>query len=227
MPTVTVAYSERDGDIFTASLRDVAYAAYNVFTGGGLMSSLVGFVNQAIISAEVSQPEGTRMEMVINGWSNPVTGTDYSEDAANWLNGQWSAGNVKGEEGTPITPWPEYPDQVAWGGGNQVVLRWVKMQIGGPFLILYLVAGLVALAIILNWIGNFLKPWQMSATPPSGGGGGTTPSWWDRLSFGEKALIVCGGVVATFFIVWFLAERSIAEAGAPKQTFVIGGEVAE
>ncbi len=223
MPLVTIASSDVNGDIFTATLQDVAYAVWQAITGGGYLSSLTGYVNQAIIDAETAQPEGAQMEMIISGWSNPITGTDYSGQAADWLNSQWSAGNVTGTEGTPITPWPDYPGQVAWGGGNQVVLRWVKGQIGGPFLILYLVAGLVALAIVLNFIGHyFLTPWQMNVNQQSG----TTPkkpSWWQTASLGEKALVVGGVTVVVIFGIWFLSAKSIAEAGAPKQTIILPG----
>lgn len=202
-----LASYEANGEIFTATIQDVAYAAWQAVTSGLSMAVLLNYVNPAIIEAEASQPEGTLMEMEIHGWTNPITGTDYSQRVADWLNGQWAAGNVTGTEGTPITPWPDYPDQVAWGGGDTVVLRWVKGQIGGPFLLLYLVAGLVALAIILNWIGNFLKPWSLSAS-------GKQPSWWDRLSTWEKMFILGGTMIIGLFAVWLLAEQSIARAGA-------------
>lgn len=224
---VTIASSELNGDIFTVSLQEVANAAWQAFTGNLSFLSLTDFVNRAIIDAEASQPEGTKMEMVISGWVNPITGTDYSGDVAGWLNTQWLNGSIKGESGRAIIPWAEYPDQIAWADQNQVTLRWTKWQIGGPFLVLYIAAGLIALAIILNWIGNFLKPWRMGAQPPSGGIGGTSQStlvtWWNGLSLGGKTLVIAGASAAVLFGVWYLAEKSIAEAGATKQTFIISG----
>lgn len=221
MPFVVVSYSERDGEIFTASLRDVAYAAWQAVTGGGI-SSFVGLINPAIISAEEGQPEGTKIEMVISGWSNPLTGTDYSADVANYLNSQWYAGYILNSEGVPVIPWPEYPYQIAWGGGDQIVLRWVKGGIGGPFLLLWAAAAIVIIGLIaVIPYTRLMSPWRMSVEQKTQEISG--PSWWDRLSTVEKAAIIAGGTVAAMFLLWYLAERSIAQAGAPQIVVTSGG----
>lgn len=216
MPLVTIASSDANGDIFTASLWDVASAAWSAFISRQDMSSfLSAYINQAVITAEENQPEGAQIELSISGWTNPVTGTDYSPRVADWVNEQWLSGNVVGAGGEPIIPWAEYPNQVAWSYGDMVVVRWVK---GMPQVIVFLgliAACLWAIAIIANIVGR-LSPWTMSVnqqgTPPK------KPSWWQTASFGEKALVVGGITLVAIFGIWFLSAKSIAEAGAPRIT---------
>jgi hypothetical protein len=211
---VVIASSEANGELFTASLWDVGRAAWDAFVNRRDMSSvLVSYVNQAVIAAEEAQPEGARIELSITGWTNPITGTDYSYQVADWINNQWLTGNVIGAGGEPITPWDEYPGQVAWSYGNMVVLRWTKLM---PQVIVFL--GLLAAVIwgvlLLADVLGRLSPWTMTSEVKK-------PSWWDKLSFGEKALVVGGVTVTALFSIWFLSARSIAEAGAGRQTIVI------
>jgi len=209
---VVIASSDANGKLFTASLWDVANAAWQAFIGRQDMSSvLLSYVNQAIVAAEDSQPEGAQIELSISGWVNPITGTDYSFQVADWINNQWSSGNVIGSGGEPIIPWAEYPSQVAWGLGNMVVMRWTKGMVQVIIFLGLIAASLIALAIIASIVEKWLSPWTMTST-----GKTKEPSWWDKLSPWEKIMIISGGFLAGLFGVWFMASKSIAEAGAPQ-----------
>jgi hypothetical protein len=216
---VLIASSDANGELFTASLADVAYAAWQAFTSRQDMSSvLLSYVNQAIVAAEEAQPEGAEIELSISGWVNPITGTDYSFQVADWINSQWQSGNVVGAGGEPIIPWAEYPNQVAWGLGNMVVMRWTKGMVQVIVFLGLVAACLVALAIIASIVGKWLSPWTMTSSV----GTVRQPTWWDKLSPWEKIMIISGGFLVGLFGVWFLASKSIAEAGAP-QVIVTGG----
>lgn len=216
---VLIASSDANGDLFTASLADAARAAWYAFTNRLDMSEvLVQFVNWAIVAAEEAQPEGAQIELSVTGWINPITGTDYSYRVADWINEQWLAGNVVGAGGEPIIPWAEYPGQIAWSYGNMLVLRWTKGMVQVIVFLGLIAASLIALAILASVVGKWLSPWTMTSKT----GAAVSPSWWDRLSAWEKVMIISGGFLVGLFGVWFLASKSIAEAGAP-QIVVTGG----
>lgn len=209
-------------NLVTASLLDVAEIAWELFTGSGDLSSATKYVNHAIYDAEAAQPEGTQMEMILNGWKNPLTGTDYSGTLAQWLNSQWRSGKVKGEDGRKANPWPQYSNQIAWGGDGRIILRWVKGQLQAVYLVLYIIIALAVLSAI-SLAKSLITSWAVkkriieSPKPKN-------PSWWDNLSMFQQALVIGGLSVTALFAIWLLSEKSIAEAGAPKQTFVFGGE---
>jgi len=206
-------------NILTVSLWDIGKAAWNAFVNHQDMSSvLTAFINPVIINAENSQPEWTEMELTISKLVNPVTGTDYSSRVASWVNEQWRSGKVVGANREPIIPWPEYLRQIAWGSKGKVVLRWVKGAVQIIILIGLVVAGLWALGYVLSLFGVHL-PGAVEKREEYG----KPLSWWDKLSFGEKGLVVSGITVTALFGIWFLAQKSIAEAGAGKQTIIIGG----
>jgi hypothetical protein len=215
MAGTLVASSDTDGALITIGLGQMAQLAWQAVSSGLNPSTLSAYINSAITDAEEGQPEGAMMELDISGWTNPITGTDYSLQVADYVNS--NAGSILNSDGTPVEPWPGNGGRLASGGNDTLVLQWVKGQLGAVPLLVFVTAGIIALAIIVTALPNLLSRWRMyqsgvATATPGGSPGGGFSSWplW------EKIAVVSGGVLAGGGILWFLARRSIAEAGASK-----------
>lgn len=216
MALEVLATSDQYGSGVTIELSwGLASAIWQAITRKDL-SGLAQYANSVIQQVEEAQPEGTPMQLEIQGLG------DYASSIADWLNTKWQEGYLVEPSGAPLVPWPEYPNQIAWGENGTLTLRWVKMFVWAAILIV--VAFVVAIIVYAAapYITGWTR-WVLSRVPPppQKEEGGT---WWDRLSPIEKAAIIGGGTVALAFVLWFMVQQRVAEAGAPKITIVTGGE---
>lgn len=220
MALTTLADSSTSGPIFSVSLAQAAAVAASAVTGGLSAYSLDYIINGDIVQAEANEPDGTQMQMVINGWLNPITGTDYSADVAEYINQEWVAGNILGSTGDPVEAWGN-ATSIAYSGSNQVTLQWTIGS--GPSVVGILVAvaaGLVALVILINEVKGLL-PWTLSkkvAAVISPGGGGSGPSIWGSMPLWEKIVIIGVPVVGIPGFLIYKAKVGIASAGAARST---------
>lgn len=91
-------------------------------------------VNGQVQATEQNEPEGQRNVLTLQGWGGKAPA------AASALNREWAQGKLT------ITPWPEYPQTIAWAQGNDtLVVRWRKE---GP--VLWLIIG--ALIVVVGYI---------------------------------------------------------------------------
>jgi hypothetical protein len=182
----TVASSDRDGALVTG-ISGVEAAALAVTNPGALLQ----YVNADLQAALAALPEGTRMELVVSGWSLPAVGS-VASSVADRVNAAWAAGQVD-YGGEPVQAWPEYPGQVAWGddGSATVTIRVLKAQ--WQALLFVFIGILVVAAVWVLWDGwrSSATPWQANAASPSGIGTGSTglggllkflaANWWWEL----------------------------------------------
>jgi len=196
MAQAVIGSNELDGALVSGI--DGATAAYYAETNP---SQLLHYVNPHLIAAESALPEGTPIELHITGWQTVIG--ESAQFVAQQTNQAFLLGKLRNLDGTPVVPWREYPDQVAWGYDDQdlLILRMRKADI--PLPILLLVAGIVAGILIAALWDHWANPhtsWSALASPaPSGGStGGTVPSpgqvygWlarnWPWLLLGAGAL---------------------------------------
>lgn len=228
MPITTLVSSATASspDLFTVSLSQAASIAWSAFTGGNTAQQLASLVNADLIAAEGNEPDGTQMQLVIQGWLNPITGTDYSADMAEYINQEWQAGQIIGSTGDPVEPWYDSSGQpataIAYPSSNTVTLQWTIGS--GPSLVAIVVAiavGLVALVLIINDIKGLL-PWSLgahtagAATSPGGSGGfWSSIPLWAKLAGG--AGILAGGVA----LISYKERVGIAQAGANRSSINI------
>jgi hypothetical protein len=156
-----------DGPLITVSFSEACDIATAILYGDTSYAAMASVVNQGIQDVELGQPEGAHIEIEITGWTNPITGTDYSGQIADYINSNWQNGNViSPETGNPIQPWTDYPNQIAWGGNDTVTLRWVK---GMPLILIVIFWLLLAAAVyyIINWLGvSKNQSWILSSKNP-------------------------------------------------------------
>jgi len=181
-----------------------------------------------------SQHQLLGLEFEIQGIVNPITGTDYAPKAADWLNTKWREGYFK-QSGELLRPWPEYPNRIAWGSKGKLIIRWVKMQPWAYILVPVVFAALAVLFYIgwpvIEWLKWFFRRLIPIPPPPEDPceefKGKAIAYWWCKASpiekASEKASIIGAFTMVGCFGLWFLIERSIAEAGAPK--IIVGGTV--
>jgi hypothetical protein len=209
---------------------DVLSVLWQIIVNRGDLSVLVQYVNPIIQEVEAYQPEGTPMQFEIEGLVNPITGTDYSPAVAEWLNSKWQEGVFTEPSGAWLTPWPEYPYQIAWGKNGILTIRWVKLFPWGAVIVIVALLVAIVLYPVIRDVWAYIRWYFRRVVPPP-----PPPEeckdktglarWWCELSDIERAAVIAGGtmVMTTIgaFAVWYLAQRSIAEAGAPK--IFVGG----
>lgn len=121
-------------------------------------------VNSSVIEVEESQPEGQRLELTIRGLTIPLLGSRASYLAGK-IQELWLSGQIRDPEGKNVAPWPEYPNQIAWGDDqtDTLTLRWQKWFTWG-----WVIAGfLLGLAVGIGAYNLFRKSdyTMQSATP--------------------------------------------------------------
>lgn len=114
-------------------------------------ASLGRRVNETLQRVLAEQPEGSRIELEIRGWS--AFGFSGAEWVAGRIQSAWEAGSIiDPDTGRPVQPWPEYPHQVAWGDrqSDTLTLRSVKAAL--PIFVWWILAGALAVVgIIALW----------------------------------------------------------------------------
>jgi len=185
----TIASSDTDGPLVGGidALTALDLAATNP-------QALAQYVNPALQHAERSLPEGAEVELDITGWQ--VAGQSIAQFVASRLNA-----NIRDirdpDTGEQVQPWPQYPDQIAWGDDSTdtLTLRWVK---GQPFAV-WIIVGIVVLAGI--WYLLSRAKWRASAnvvapgTPnPVSIGAWIVDHWWLFL------ILAAAGVAAPFIV---------------------------
>ena len=132
---------------------------FTIFNWTDFSNLLESLVNQDISQAETDEPEGQRIEL-------DITGLDGQ---AAWVAGQiqnyYADGDIKASDGSVITPWPEYPGQIAWGDSSTdtLTLRWVKED---PFVWILVGVLIVALGVGIYYVLTN-SSYSMSAANPS------------------------------------------------------------
>jgi len=197
---------------------------WQIIISKGDLTVLAKYANNAIAQAEASQPEGTKMELEVRGLS--VAGIDLSTKIADWLNTKWREGYLKEPSGRRLVAWPQYPNRIAWGSNGTLIIRWVKMFPWGAVIVVVTFAALLILyPIIRPWI-KYMQ-WKLKkAIPPAPDpceGKTGIAYWWCDATPIERATVIGTFAIIGCFGIWFLVERSLAEAAAPK--IIIGGAV--
>lgn len=170
-------------------------------------------VNQALVNVEKGQPEGMRLELLM-----PNLG-QFAPRAANALQAKFLVGQVKDPAtGTPIIPWPEYPNVLAdtpIGQSGTLRVRWVKGQWEIP-LIIGIAVTIIGYLLIRSLAASPYSLKSAAVAGASGTTGGTpifggTPfrilylPWYDALA---------GGVLlaAAPFVIHKLAQTETSSA---------------
>jgi hypothetical protein len=227
---VASASTAQAGPLFPISWSEV----YKVLTTS--LTRGEDLLNPAFTKAIQETPEGGLMELSMSGMPTlPVVGITGAQ-VANRLNTAWAAGHLRYKEGPAtgqrIELWPRSdggPGKLAVYDAqtHTVTIRWVKRQ-PAVLIILFVVLGiLVALAIadaVLGTVGKKiafrgLVPTVVPKPPPPAPG--SVASWWDNLSFLDKALILGGGVGLIGFGIWVWGEEKIHAAGATRSNINI------
>lgn len=149
--------------------------------------------NQLLIQTELSQPEGTPIQMTINNLSNAST-------LATQLNQKFKAGQLKDTAtGEPLEAWAGF-STVAQAQGSTLILRWRK---GQPFVVviawaIVIIAVIITVYLIVRELMG--SSWSMSkwvGSTASGQGASPGPlgiPWWEWL-VGGGAILVGGPYV--------------------------------
>lgn len=138
-------------------------------------SELIRYVNPRLVAAEQALPEGTPVELHIHGWQTVIG--ESAQFVAGQLNQALALGQLRNPDGTPVTPWREYPSQVAWGYDTEdlLILRMLKYDI--PLPVIVLIAGILAGIVIAELWNHWTSPstsWTALASPSSAGESGTS-----------------------------------------------------
>lgn len=225
LTTLLTSATAASADLFTTDFQTVASTAYSVITGGGGSPwDYTSLINQQLQEAEAGQPSGTQMQLVVDGFRNPLTGTDYAGQVVNYVNQAWAQGQILGETGDPVETWQgnAYVAYVTQNPG-EVLLQWT---IGSglslvPLLFVIAAAGIVIYVLLSFVTSHFLQPWGLAkaaAAVTTGGAPGTPASLWASIPLWEKlvgaAVLAAGGI-------WFLSYKErvgIAAAGANRSS---------
>lgn|GEM_PF-5141773 len=151
----TIADYATDGPLISVSISDLAGLV------GAPYSEVQQILNQGVQSAEASQPEGTAIQLEIDSVNDASAVIEQ-------INRQFRAGKiVNPQDGKPIVPWPQYPNQIAfpWNGGNGVMLRWIKTE--WQIILILVVMLAIAAAIVYSLTRT---PYRMQAVTSSSGG---------------------------------------------------------
>lgn len=222
----TILASSSQGSLVNVSFWDVILAIWEVIVHKGNLSVLAQYANPVIKRAEEGQPEGAKMELEVRGLA--ISGVDYASRIANWLNTKWREGYFREQSGAWLRPWPEYPNRIAWGSGGKLIIRWVKLFPWAAVIVVIMVVALIIIyPVVRPWINRFqwwLKR-QIPQPPPSEECKGKTgiARWWCELTPVERAAIIGAVTVVACFGLWYVVEKSLAEAGAPKIIVTPGG----
>jgi hypothetical protein len=238
-----------NGALYVGDITTIASIVGNTLIGNIDPSQIESLINPAAIQAEAGQPEGAPIELDITGWTNPVTGTDYSQAIADQINSYWSQGEFI-VDGEVMQAWSGN-SQVAWGSqdlgiADTLIVQYVK---GQPWLILILaaVAVIAAAAYIFQYENN--SAWKLGTSCQAGDywngascvantGTGTqtcnsgyhwtgaacekNPNWFQQLPESEQLMIMFGGGAVLLLGVVFALQYSLAKAGA--SNISIGGQ---
>lgn len=153
---------------------------------GGVSALTVSTVQQLLYNTESLQPEGTRMQLVLQiAYPSYLTFTNPGQHFAGLINIGLSA---KG-----VTPWSENSGKYAFvKSSNEIAIEWVK---GGIFV--EVVLSMVLGALVWYWIKNWtLNKVTATASGSSGGTGATgasggllgTANLWAYVLLGVGAL---------------------------------------
>ncbi len=170
------------------------------------MADAQALVNPALIQAENATPEGTPIQLVVTGLSDPPLVGSQASNLANALNQAAAAGTLVNVDGTTIQPWAAgYPVAYADDATATLTVQWVK---GQPWV--WIVVG-VALAVLGVVLYHLLtkSPYALTAFETSGGSaiagiGSFVLHNWGWLLLGAAG-VAAGAVVVP------RAIRSVAE----------------
>lgn len=86
-------------------------------------------VNTHLVQAETAQPEGTPMQLVLTGLTDPLTGGSIAGRLAAGVNQDWSQGKIRYTDGELIPAWSG-ASQIAYANDQSatLTLQWVKGQ---------------------------------------------------------------------------------------------------
>jgi len=189
---------------------------FTIFDWTDFSNLLQSLVNQDMIQAEVGQPEGQRIELDITGLDGQAV------FVADHIQGFYAQGKIVGPDGSPITAWPEYPGQIAWGDASTdtLTLRWVKED---PFVWILVGVLLVALGVAVYYVLTS-SSWTLSSANTSSASGGTPSplsavSWFVKNLWWEIPLV--GGLAV---LPWILRRsRETYEEGKEFEEDIEGG----
>lgn len=167
------------------------------------------FVNQQIVAAGNNLPEGEEVELQFSGFPSFVYTPQWFADQTNQ---QFQTGQLTGTDGLPVTPWTQYPNQVAFiGPNNTVYVRFIKkafldiakwlfylVLVAVLFLVVYEV--LRGLGLIGTSLGNAIVPVVKTV---------------EGVAIGGVLLL---GAIGVGIMAWRL---ELAKAGAPHSTTVV------
>lgn len=175
----TVMTSTSAGSLFTSQ---------PPFSSSVTQQEIYNITNPLLIQAELGQPEGTPLQLVI-------TNLDNAGQLASQLNQKYQAGQLKDVgTGEPLMAWAGY-STVAQASGTTLTLRWRK---GQPFIV-PLLWGLV---IIIAVVGLYLlirqlmaSHWSLSKTllPSTSHPSTQAPlgvPWWEWIAGGLVVVLV-------------------------------------
>jgi hypothetical protein len=227
LKVVASASTATDGPLFPVSWTEVYRVLKASITRGE------DILNPAFTRAIEATPEGGLLELTLGAMPTlPVMG-DTGQVVADHLNSQWRQGKLRYERGPDkgrvIQLWPK-----AYGGTGQlatydartktVTVRWIKRQAQLLLVIFVIVGILIVLGVVdavLSSSGRQITfhgivPVVTPKPPP-----GTVASFWDNLSFLDKALIVGGALGLVGFGVYVWGEEKIHAAGATRSSINI------
>lgn len=202
MALTTILNNNTAGGIFTSQ---------PPFSISVSQQAIMNALNPLLVQTELSQPEGTPLQLQIANLSNAST-------IAQRLNQQFQSGQLRdAATGDPLQAWPGH-SVVAQAQGSTLYLRWVKGQPFLPVLVWGIIIIAAAIAVFLIVRQLMQNPWSLgkSLLPKSTGSSSRSGPplgipWWEWIA-GGTIIFVGGPFVIREVDRWVVAEGQLRQA---------------
>lgn len=179
------------------------------------------WVQQQLLAAEASVPEGARTELAIR--YHPTTGAQAARAVADEINQRFRQGQLQ-LDGDPLLPWPG-EEAIAFVDTAASTLYLRATKNAWPILV-YLVLGILAVIVVYLVV----QRWSYRAEgPPPGAPDGSPPgpSLGDRLLGWIRAAPALAALAAAVLVIpplallagrWLQYQQALAEAAGGAET---------
>lgn len=193
--------------LMTRAVAGSLFTASPPFSAQVTQQQILNITNPLLIQTELSQPEGTPLQLVITNYSQAST-------VATNLNNQYQAGKLVDQPtGEKLQAWAGY-STIAQASGSTLTIRWRK---GQPFIVpiiwgIVIIAAIIGIYLIIKELEG--SPWSLSKSATTAAVTATGPlgvSWWEWIA---------GGAVVIFVpsFVWREYNKDLVAHGQVRQS---------